>query len=181
MHRPSPRSRWRETSCRTQRRRRTRAPPSRRAQVVWGRPFRRLRSRQRVSAIRVGGSSGRRPGTLEKWPKFRIGLPMTGWNPDPPTRRGDMTDLPFGLSADPFALPATLTAEQTARLIDNRVRACGGDAAALFPPDTCAEIHRHAHGVTGAVCDLAGKAMRLAAAAGAPSVSPEHVRAAAGP
>jgi len=92
-----------------------------------------------------------------------------------------MSDLPFGLSADPFALPATLTAEQTARLIENRVRACGGDPVALFPAETCAEIHRHAHGVTGAVCDLAGKAMRLAAAAGVSSVSPEHVRAAAEP
>jgi septal ring-binding cell division protein DamX len=90
-----------------------------------------------------------------------------------------MSDHPLGLSADPFASTPTLSAEEASHLIQRLVWAYGGDGAALFPLATCAEIHRLARGHLEAIGDLAGKAMRAAAAEDAPAVSPVHVRLAA--
>jgi hypothetical protein len=86
----------------------------------------------------------------------------------------------LALHEDPFTVPATLSVEEASHFIQRRVSACGGDGAVLFPPETCAEIHQHARGLPDAICDLAGRAMRTAAAAGAPAVLPTHVRVAAG-
>jgi hypothetical protein len=91
-----------------------------------------------------------------------------------------MSDHPLGLSADPFASPPTLSAEEASHLIQRLVWSCGGDGAALFPLATCAEIHRLTRGRLDAIGALAGKAMRVAAAEGASSVSPTHVRLALG-
>lgn len=91
-----------------------------------------------------------------------------------------MSDHPLGLNADPFASPPTLSAEETSHLIQRLVRACGGDGAAIFPLATCTEIHRWAGGRLDDISDLAGMAMRAAAAEGAGSVSPAHVRLALG-
>lgn len=87
-----------------------------------------------------------------------------------------MSSHPFGLREDPFAAGFELSLEETQQLVQNRVSACGGDGAALFPPETCAEIHRRARGVASAALKLAEHAMLRAAGEGAPSVSPAHVR-----
>ena len=89
-----------------------------------------------------------------------------------------MSNHPYGLRGDPFAPPATLSAKDASRLIRRRVRAFNGDGGALFPIETSDLIHELAGGVPDAILDLAGKAMRVAAAEGAPAVSPAHVRGA---
>src|SRR5262245_41161438 len=90
-----------------------------------------------------------------------------------------MSNHPLGLSEDPFADRAALTVEEASRLIQDRVSASGGDGPGMFPPETCAEIHRRTRGLPDAVRELAGRAMRIAADAGQEAVSVEHVRAAA--
>jgi hypothetical protein len=86
-----------------------------------------------------------------------------------------MASYPFGLREDPFAAGFELTPEETRQLVQHRVSAFGGDGAALFPPETCAEIHRRAHGVASAALKLAEHALLRAAREGAASVSPAHV------
>lgn len=90
-----------------------------------------------------------------------------------------MSNHPYGLRGDPFASPATLSAKDASRLIRRRVRAFDGDGGALYPIDTCDLIHELAGGIPDAMLELAGKALRIAAAEGAPAVSPTHVRKAA--
>src|SRR6185436_11725043 len=87
-----------------------------------------------------------------------------------------MSSHPYGLRGDPFASPATLSAKDASRLIRRRVRAFNGDGGVLFPIDTCDLIHESAGGVPDAMLALAGRAMRIAADAGAPAVLPAHVR-----
>lgn len=91
-----------------------------------------------------------------------------------------MSSHPYGLRGDPFASPATLSAKDASRLIRRRVRAFNGDGGTLFPIATCDLIHEVAGGIPDAMLDLAGRAMHIAAAAGAPAVTPAHVRQAAG-
>lgn len=86
-----------------------------------------------------------------------------------------MSTHPFGLSEDPFATGYELTLEETRQLIQNRVSACGRNGGELFPPATCAEIHRRARGTASAALKLAQHAMLRAAREGAPAVSPAHV------
>ena len=90
-----------------------------------------------------------------------------------------MSNHPFGLRGDPFVPPATLSAKEASRLIRRRVRACNGDGGLLYPIDTCDAIHSLAHGVPDQVLALAGRALAVAAAAGARAVSPAHVKQAA--
>lgn len=90
-----------------------------------------------------------------------------------------MSNHPYGLRGDPFASPATLSAKDASRLIRRRVRAFNGDGGALFPVDTCDLIHELAGGLPDAMINLAGRALRLAAAEGAPEVGTAHVTAAA--
>jgi hypothetical protein len=87
-----------------------------------------------------------------------------------------MASYPFGLREDPFAAGFELSPEETRQLVQNRVSACGGDGATLFPPETCAEIHRRAYGVASAALKLAEHALLRAAREGAPWVSAAHVR-----
>ncbi|MGH7731139.1 MAG: hypothetical protein ACRENJ_07805, partial [Candidatus Eiseniibacteriota bacterium] len=87
-----------------------------------------------------------------------------------------MSNHPYGLRGDPFASPATLSAKDASRLIRRRVRAFNGDGGALFPIPTCDQIHELAGGIPDAMLELAGSALRIAAAEGAPAVSPDHVR-----
>jgi hypothetical protein len=91
-----------------------------------------------------------------------------------------MSSHPYGLRGDPFASPATLSAKDASRLIRRRVRAFNGDGGTLFPIASCDLIHELAGGIPDAMLELAGQAMSIAAAAGAPAVSPAHVRQAAG-
>jgi sporulation related protein len=91
-----------------------------------------------------------------------------------------MSSHPYGLRGDPFASPATLSAKDASRLIRRRVRAFNGDGGVLFPIDTCDLIHEITGGVPDAMLALAGHAMRIADAEGAPAVMPPHVRQAAG-
>jgi hypothetical protein len=90
-----------------------------------------------------------------------------------------MSDHPFGLTRDPFSRGATLSADETRQLIQQRVSACGGDGESLFTPEACAEIHRHADGDLEAINALAREALRRAAEGGAASVLPVHVEAVA--
>jgi sporulation related protein len=87
-----------------------------------------------------------------------------------------MSNHPYGLRGDPFAPPATLSPKDASKLIRRRVRAFNGDGGALFPIDACDLIHELTGGIPDAILALAGKAMRVAAAEGASSVSPSHVR-----
>lgn len=87
-----------------------------------------------------------------------------------------MASYPFGLREDPFAAGLELSLEETRQLVQNRISASGGDGAAVFPPETCAEIHRRARGVASAALKLAEHAMLRAAREGAPCVSIAHVR-----
>ena len=89
-----------------------------------------------------------------------------------------MSNHPYGLRGDPFAPPATLSPKDASRLIRRRVRAFNGDGGTLFPIETSDLIHELTGGVPDAILELAGRAMRVAAAEGAPAVSPSHVRAA---
>lgn len=73
-----------------------------------------------------------------------------------------------------------LSNKATRRYLNHRVEATGGDPAQLFPRQSATEIHTLSHGVPRAINTLASEAMRLAAEAGSASVTPEHVRAAAG-
>ncbi len=91
-----------------------------------------------------------------------------------------MSDHPLGLSGEPFSPPLTLSSKEAKHLIRRRVSAVGGDGAALFPAETCDEIHRLAGGIPEAIFHLAGEAMRVAAGENASAVSPAHVRDAAG-
>jgi len=90
-----------------------------------------------------------------------------------------MSNYPFGLRGDPFVPPATLSAKEASRLIRRRIRACNGDGGLLYPIDACDAIHALARGVPDAVLALAGQALAVAAAEGARSVSPAHVKKAA--
>jgi septal ring-binding cell division protein DamX len=91
-----------------------------------------------------------------------------------------MSNHPLGLSGEPFISPPTLSRRDAARLIRRRVSAVGGDGATLFPTETCDEIHRLAGGIPEAMFHLAREAMQVASEAKASSVSPAHVREAAG-
>ncbi|HTR97767.1 MAG TPA: AAA family ATPase [Candidatus Acidoferrales bacterium] len=72
-----------------------------------------------------------------------------------------------------------LGAGETRRYLRHRVTAGGGDGGALIPRAACLEIASRSGGVPRAINALASAALRLARAAGAASVGPEHVEAAA--
>jgi len=91
-----------------------------------------------------------------------------------------MSNHPLGLRGEPFRSPPTLSRRDAARLIRRRVSAAGGDGPTLFPTETCDEIHRLAGGIPEAMFHLAQEAMHVASDAKARSVSPAHVREAAG-
>ena len=72
-----------------------------------------------------------------------------------------------------------LTAEETEGYVHHRVGAAGGDGAALFPSETCRELHNYTDGFPRALNTLAGRALECAEQDGADAVRVEHVRIAA--
>jgi type II secretory pathway predicted ATPase ExeA len=68
---------------------------------------------------------------------------------------------------------------ETQRYVHQRVGAAGGDGPGLFARRTCREIASLSGGVPRRINALAGEALRLARAAGQPTVTPEHTREAA--
>jgi len=73
-----------------------------------------------------------------------------------------------------------LSPEETAGYVQHRVTAVGGDGPALFPAETCEEIHGYTNGFPRDINTLAGGALEHAEALGEPEVTPDHVRMAAG-
>jgi type II secretory pathway predicted ATPase ExeA len=72
-----------------------------------------------------------------------------------------------------------LDREETAQYIHHRVVAAGGDAARIFPGDTCQAVHDVTNGVPREINQICAQAMIDAFVEGAPAVTPAHVRAAA--
>jgi cell division septation protein DedD len=89
-----------------------------------------------------------------------------------------MAPHPFGLNRDPFD-SAELELDEATLLMQARVSAAGGDEKLILPEATCAEIYQLARGKRGGVFLLAGRAMRVAAGAGATTVTEAHVHEAA--
>jgi len=75
---------------------------------------------------------------------------------------------------------APLSPEETAGYLQHRVTAMGGDGPALFPAETCEEIHGYTNGFPRDINTLAGGALEHAEQLGDPEVTPDHVRMAAG-
>jgi len=73
-----------------------------------------------------------------------------------------------------------LTPEETTGYVQHRVGAAGGDGPALFPAETCEEIHAYTNGLPRDINTLAGRALEHAEEDRAPAVTPDHVRTAAG-
>lgn len=73
-----------------------------------------------------------------------------------------------------------LSPEETAGYLQHRVTAAGGDGPALFPAETCEEIHGYTNGFPRDINTLAGGALEHAEQLGEPQVTPDHVRMAAG-
>ena len=73
-----------------------------------------------------------------------------------------------------------LTVEETEGYVRHRVGAAGGDGAALFPSETCHELHNYTNGFPRGLNTLAGRALECADQEGADAVRVEHVRIAAG-
>jgi type II secretory pathway predicted ATPase ExeA len=73
-----------------------------------------------------------------------------------------------------------LSPEETAGYLQHRVTAVGGDGPALFPAETCEEIHGYTNGFPRDINTLAGGALEHAEQLGDPEVTPDHVRMAAG-
>jgi type II secretory pathway predicted ATPase ExeA len=67
----------------------------------------------------------------------------------------------------------------TQRYLHHRVNAAGGDGPSLFSRRTCREVATLAGGVARRINALASESLRRARAAEQPTVTPEHVRAAA--
>jgi len=72
-----------------------------------------------------------------------------------------------------------LSLEETKGYIHHRVTVAGGDAARLFPPETCAEIHRLTHGIPREINLVAGQSLITAFVGDSSSVRPQHVTAVA--
>jgi len=72
-----------------------------------------------------------------------------------------------------------LDREETAQYIHHRVGAAGGEAARIFPGDTCQAVHDVTNGVPREINQICAQAMIDAFVEGAPAVTPAHVRAAA--
>jgi hypothetical protein len=90
-----------------------------------------------------------------------------------------MSNQHFGLHDDPFADAHELTVAEATRLLRGRITAAGGDGTRLFPDETCAELHRLSSGRRGGIFALAGRAMKIAARAGARNIEPAHAQTAA--
>jgi MSHA biogenesis protein MshM len=75
---------------------------------------------------------------------------------------------------------APLTVEETEGYVRHRVDAAGGDGAALFPRETCQELHNYTNGFPRDLNTLARRALECAAQDGAEAVRVEDVRVAAG-
>lgn len=90
-----------------------------------------------------------------------------------------MANQHFGLNDDPFADAHELTVEEATRLLRGRISAAGGEGTRLFPDDTCVELHRLSSGRRGGLFALAGRAMKIAARAGAKCIETTHVQIAA--
>jgi len=74
----------------------------------------------------------------------------------------------------------SLRPEETAGYVRHRVTAAGGDGAALFPEETCEEIHGYTNGFPRDINTLAAGALEHAERDGATEVTVDHVRMAAG-
>jgi type II secretory pathway predicted ATPase ExeA len=72
-----------------------------------------------------------------------------------------------------------LSAADTQRYVHHRVGAAGGDGPGLFSRRTCREIAMRTGGVPRPIGLLASEALRVARAASAATVEPQHVRTAA--
>src|SRR5262245_5804576 len=72
-----------------------------------------------------------------------------------------------------------ISVEETVGYVHHRVAVAGGDAARLFPRETCAEIHRLTHGIPREINTVAGQALITAYVSDSSSVRPEHVTAVA--
>lgn len=73
-----------------------------------------------------------------------------------------------------------LSPEETTGYVQHRVTAVGGNGPALFPAETCEEIHGYTNGFPRDINTLAGGALEHAEQLGEPQVTPDHVRMAAG-
>lgn len=72
-----------------------------------------------------------------------------------------------------------LSPEETAGYIHHRLSVAGGNAWASFPPESCREVYRFTHGIPREINTVASQAMITAYSENAPTVTIEHVRAAA--
>jgi type II secretory pathway predicted ATPase ExeA len=70
-----------------------------------------------------------------------------------------------------------LSEEETLCYLHHRVAVAGGDAAAVFSPDSAQAIHRLTHGIPREINIVASQALINAFVAGASRVLPEHVQA----
>jgi len=70
-----------------------------------------------------------------------------------------------------------LSEEETLAYLHHRVAVAGGDAAAVFGPDSAQAIHRLTHGIPREINIVASQALINAFVAGAERVQPEHVQA----
>lgn len=72
-----------------------------------------------------------------------------------------------------------LSPEETAGYIHHRISVAGGNAWTIFPPDSCREVYRVTHGIPREINTVASQAMVAAFSESSPTVTAEHVRAAA--
>ena len=73
---------------------------------------------------------------------------------------------------------APLGVDETERYLHHRVKVAGGSGGALFPSDTCREIHSYTYGFPRDINVLAERVLERAQKEGAHAVKPDHVRAA---
>lgn len=73
-----------------------------------------------------------------------------------------------------------LSPEETAGYVRHRLAVAGGNGPALFPDETCEVIHAYTNGFPRDINMLAGRSLEHAEEQGAPAVSADHVRLAAG-
>jgi len=73
----------------------------------------------------------------------------------------------------------SLSDEETESYIRHRVSVAGGDSRPLFTSESCAAVHRLAHGIPREINLLAGEALTLAHAAGESAIEAGHIAGAA--
>jgi type II secretory pathway predicted ATPase ExeA len=71
-----------------------------------------------------------------------------------------------------------LSAEETQRYLHHRIMVARGNAGAVFPPDTCNEIHNYTYGYPRDINSLASRSLDRAQRENSHHVKPDHVRAA---